>query len=598
MQLYVAVLTVAAFVAAVCAGFILASSPRQRATQLAASLAAGASWWALCEARWNAAGDPGVALLWMRLSAPGWCFLGGIVPHLMARYLDLYPASQNHHRTRLLRFAGFGYAVGTVTLVLAALGLGVHGAVLRVPWGWTYEPGPVLPAYLLLIAPGILYTVVSMLGHMHSPVSVAPRAHRISIRTGIMLPVVLTPLTDVILPVAGVHFPRLGSTSYALFGLVALGTGLRYGMTFFTPKQFSEEILEAIHEGVAMITPTGLIRRANPGLARLVGQPAHLLVGVPLEEILDGSLPAQPGAVEERQARLTDARGEQITVSVSATPLHDRHGNALGLVVVVRDLREIEELRRHMLIQARLAAVGELVAGLAHEINNPLAFVRSNLAMLERHAKLLADPDAVSAAERDELAQESRELVEESLVGVDRAAEIVRGVRRFTHAGSSNREPANLNELLEDAVAMLRPRVRSREIALELRPRPLPSVLCAPQEMRQVFLNLLVNALDAVGDRGQVRAETRVAEDALVVEIRDDGCGMEPDTLERIFDPFFTTKSVGEGTGLGLGIAWNIVRAQGGQIEVRSQPGVGSTFRVQLPVAPDADVFAAAGEAI
>jgi len=83
-----------------------------------------------------------------------------------------------------------------------------------------------------------------------------------------------------------------------------------------------------------------------------------------------------------------------------------------------------------------------------------------------------------------------------------------------------------------------------------------------------------------------------------VVEIRDDGCGMNPETLERIFDPFFTTKSVGEGTGLGLGIAWNIVRAQGGQIEVRSQAGVGTTFRVQMPVAPDADVFTAAGQGI
>jgi len=402
MQLYVAVLAVASFVAAVCAGFILASSPRQRATQLAASLAAGASWWALCEARWNAAADPGVALLWMRLSAPGWCFLGGIVPHLMARYLDLYPARETRRqRTRLLRFAAFGYAVGTLTLALTSLGLGVHGAVLRVPWGWTYEPGPVLPVYLAVIVPGIVYAVGSMLGHMHSPVSVAPRAHRISIRAGITLPVVLTPLTDVILPMAGIHFPRLGSISYALFGLVALGTGLRFGMTFFTPKQFSEEILEAIHEGVAMITPTGLIRRANRGLAHLVGRPAHLLMGAALTDLIDWSPDVQPGAVEDRQVRLLDVRGQQIPVSVSATPLHDRRGNPLGLVVVVRDLREIEELRRHMLIQARLAAVGELVAGLAHEINNPLAFVRSNLALLERHAKLLADPDALSAEERD-----------------------------------------------------------------------------------------------------------------------------------------------------------------------------------------------------
>jgi signal transduction histidine kinase len=288
--------------------------------------------------------------------------------------------------------------------------------------------------------------------------------------------------------------------------------------------------------------------------------------------------------VEEQQGRLIGEKGEGIPVSVSATPLQDRRGNALGLVVVLRDLREIEELRRHMLIQARLAAVGELVAGLAHEINNPLAFVRSNLALLDRHTKAVEDPGAVSDEERSELAQETREIIEESLTGVDRAVEIVRGVRRFTHAGTPDREDANLNELLEDAISMLRPRVHPPEVTITLEPQPLPSVSCAPHELRQVFLNLMVNALDAIGSQGHVVASSRIEGAEAVVEIRDDGCGMDPETIERIFDPFFTTKRVGEGTGLGLGIAWNIVRAQGGQIEVRSKPGEGSSFRVRLPM--------------
>ena len=106
----------------------------------------------------------------------------------------------------------------------------------------------------------------------------------------------------------------------------------------------------------------------------------------------------------------------------------------------------------------------------------------------------------------------------------------------------------------------------------------------APQELRQVFLNLLVNALDAIEQTGRVRVTTRQAGDEVVAEVRDDGCGMTPDVLERIFDPFFTTKRVGEGTGLGLGIAWHIVHAHGGRIEVESAPGAGTTFRVHLPV--------------
>jgi hypothetical protein len=137
MGVYTALLSLAAFVGALCAGFILAQAPRQRATQLAALLASSASWWALCEARWNSTADPETALLWMRLSAPGWVFLCGLVPHLMGRYLDLCPSALTaSRRRRLLRAAAFGYALGGVILLLALSGRTVFGEMLRVPWGW------------------------------------------------------------------------------------------------------------------------------------------------------------------------------------------------------------------------------------------------------------------------------------------------------------------------------------------------------------------------------------------------------------------------------------------------------------------------------
>jgi signal transduction histidine kinase len=582
---YIALLSLSSFVGAVCAGYILAQSPRQRATQLAALLAASASWWALCEAHWNSASGAAEALHWMRLSDPGWIFLGGLVPHLMARYFDVYPApAAPGRRRRLLRAAGFGYAVGIALLPLDWLSRTVHGEVYATPWGWSYTPGPAQLAFMALITAPIVLAATAMLGNLHSPLTVATRAHRISIRAGILTPMVLTPLTDIILPAAGIEFPRLGSTAYALFGLIAVGTGLHFGISFFTPRQFSEEILDTLHEGVAMITPRGFVRRANRGLARLCGREREALVGLELRAVLRWDPPPPPGAVEEEHAELTDADGRTIPVSVSAAPLCDQRGNAMGLVVVVRDLREIEELRRHMLIQARLAAVGELAAGLAHEINNPLAFVRSNLAQLERHWKALADPGALPPEEREAIAEEGRELIEESLVGVDRAAETVRGVRHFTHAGPSAREAADLNELLEDAISILRPRLHPPDLVIELHGGAIPPVRCAPQELRQVFLNLLVNALDAVGERGRVVVATRREGDAVVTEVSDDGCGMSPETLERIFDPFFTTKRVGEGTGLGLAIAWHIVRRHGGRIDVESSPGSGTRFRVRLPI--------------
>jgi signal transduction histidine kinase len=259
----------------------------------------------------------------------------------------------------------------------------------------------------------------------------------------------------------------------------------------------------------------------------------------------------------------------------------------MGLVVVLRDLREIEDLRRRMFTQARLAAVGELAAGLAHEINNPLAFVRANLGQLERHWESLCAGD-LSAGELQLTARDGREMIQESMIGADRAVEIVRGVRRFTHAGFSNRELADPNELIEDTLSMLRS--ESNPTTIDFRRGEIPPVLCEPQQLRQVFLNLVNNALQAVSQGGRIEIASGREGDDVVVEVSDDGEGMDAATLDRIFDPFFTTKEVGEGTGLGLAISWHIVSAHGGRIDVRSTPGNGSRFYVRLPIKGVEDV--------
>jgi two-component system NtrC family sensor kinase len=259
---------------------------------------------------------------------------------------------------------------------------------------------------------------------------------------------------------------------------------------------------------------------------------------------------------------------------------------------VAQDPRELADLRRQLITSARLAAVGELAAGIAHEINNPLAFVRSNLSQLEAIWKELRLLPAVP--EHAELLSDVDALFEESIEGVDRAAEIVRSVRGFAHAGSAEREPTDLRPLLEDVLHVASAQLRSRVNVLREYDDDLPHVVCAPQQLRQVFLNLVVNAAQAVEAGGHVLVATRPDGDHVIVSVGDDGCGIAPDVIDRIFDPFFTTKPVGEGTGLGLGIAHQIVASHGGEIEVESEPGHGSVFRVRLP-AVRGDQLAVAG---
>jgi signal transduction histidine kinase len=252
--------------------------------------------------------------------------------------------------------------------------------------------------------------------------------------------------------------------------------------------------------------------------------------------------------------------------------------------VVVRDLREVADLRHRLVTSARLAAVGELAAGIAHEINNPMAFVRANLSQLESRWKdVRAELEHAGRADAlHETLGDVDELLADSLEGVDRAVEIVRNVKGFAHPGNGGREPVDLHRIVEDALRLISPQLRGRaEVEKDF--QELPELLGVPQQLRQVFVNLLLNASQAISPGGRIQLATRSENGRAVVIVADDGPGIAPEIIDRIFDPFFTTKPVGEGTGLGLGIAYQIVRSHGGAIKVESPPGQGATFRVELP---------------
>jgi signal transduction histidine kinase len=268
--------------------------------------------------------------------------------------------------------------------------------------------------------------------------------------------------------------------------------------------------------------------------------------------------------------------------------LTDRKGSLIGIVLVARDLRELEALRGRLVVSGRLAAVGELAAGIAHEINNPLAYVRANLSLLRQHWESLGVEleKSESSVSCDDLIAEGAEMIDESLEGVDRATAIVRDVKGLAHAGRGERSVADLNELLDGVLRMAAPQLRVTAV-IEKDYGALPLVHCAPQELQQVFLNLILNASQAIVQRGVIRLRTEAQAETVTVWIEDDGCGIEAELLDRIFDPFFTTKPVGEGTGLGLGIAHEIVRKHGGKITFDSKPGRGTVVGVRLPMGVD-----------
>ncbi|MFW5877175.1 MAG: response regulator [Myxococcota bacterium] len=256
---------------------------------------------------------------------------------------------------------------------------------------------------------------------------------------------------------------------------------------------------------------------------------------------------------------------------------------AQAVLVMFRDVTERHEMQARMMAADRMASVGNLAAGVAHELNNPLAYVLSNIRMLGE--ELDASEGNLSAPRRKTV----RELVEESVHGIERMRLIVRDLKTFARIDDEDHQSlVKVDQLVDSCVGLCRNEIRHRG-RLDKRLDPAPSVRINESRLAQVVLNLLINAAQALPEqRGHAnRVTVRTGEHAggAVIEVEDNGEGISPDRRHHIFDPFYTTKSVGEGTGLGLSICHNIVTAAGGDISLESTPGKGSTFRVWLPMA-------------
>jgi signal transduction histidine kinase len=294
------------------------------------------------------------------------------------------------------------------------------------------------------------------------------------------------------------------------------------------------------------------------------------------------------------------------------TEAKDKEASLLEALEQQRKLnKRLEEAQSQLLQSEKMASIGQLAAGVAHELNNPIGFVHSNLGTLEGYlADLFAIVDAYAALEveaaaagvsleaiealkkakdLDYLRQDVFQLLKESKDGLARLRNIVKDLKNFSHVDAAEWSWADLHQGIDSTLNIVWNELKYKCKVTKAYGQ-LPEVYCLPAQLNQVFMNLLVNAGQAIEDKGEITIRTGIdasRADHVWVEITDTGKGIAEESLGRIFEPFYTTKPVGKGTGLGLSLSYSIVKKHQGAIEVSSEVGVGSTFRVVLPVKPE-----------
>jgi signal transduction histidine kinase len=427
---------------------------------------------------------------------------------------------------------------------------------------WTAHPPQHGPVFWAAVAYGWLLVSVGTVVFLVA----ARRRGRVSwLKLGVLAGGVLLPLIGQIAFLAwggGATDPTPILVGFAglIFRLLVFDSGI----AVFLPAA-RRDVIEQLEIGVLVADIDGCVVDANPAAAQLVA-PSPVL-GQPLSELL-----AAARSVPER------------VIEIQSAPVRGRLGE-VGRFAVLTDRTASSRGDRQLLQAHKLEALGILTAGIAHEVNNPLAFVRANLSGLEELAQGLRDPTlrATLPSKLAELASDAPELVAEAIEGVERIGRLVRRLRRFARGEgvATPYGPVDLREVAEKACALSGVGLPGGAIRRVLHPVPL--VPGNEDELVQIAVNLLVNAIQASGGRPEIEVEVRSARGGVTLAVRDRGEGIPAAALPRLFDPFFTTKPPGQGTGLGLSLSFDLARQHGGTLEGANRPGGGAEFELWIP---------------
>jgi PAS domain S-box-containing protein len=343
-------------------------------------------------------------------------------------------------------------------------------------------------------------------------------------------------------------------------------------------KDFSENIVASLSVGVLTAGLDDKIESWNPQIGEMLERPAADAIGRSLTDVLPPELSAdiasqglESPVTGVYRYRLALPSKRALVANVSVAPLQGKSGERIGRLILIDDITQRARMEDQMLQTEKLTSLGLLAAGVAHEVNTPLAVISNYIQMLAKQIP----------------AEDSKQLTIDKIVRQTfRASEIVNNLLNFSRTGGAEFREVDLNALLDETLLLVQHPMKTAKVTtLRNYGVGLPPVVGSPNRLQQVFLNFFLNARDAMPNGGMLEVRTAAPNGSVEVEITDTGMGIPAENLHRIFDPFFTTKSSGRGTGLGLSVSYGIIKEHAGKIDVRSTPGKGTSFRLEFPAA-------------
>ncbi len=567
--------------------FIFLRDTRKPLSRIFMLLCLSLALWSFAEFGYRQADNLETAYFWLKLSD-----LSFIVSPVLLHFVLVFTREWRLLRSKLTYL--LLYAPALVVILVSLTTDMIGGEPVKEYWGWTCAiPESSLVynvTYFWAYGLGILSIYLCLLCYLKE-LDHKRKQQAKYVLIGFLIVLATGLITEWMLPLLQVRIPELTTTTFTIACACAGYAMWKYELFAMTPANAAEGIISTMPDSLLLVGPDQSITLANKATLKMLGYKESELIGQAVEIIFaekDGEKAVVGGmAAEESEARFVVAEtsfrtkaGKSVPISLSRSVMRDREGKLQGIIYIGRDIterklaeEEKQRMEEHLQIAGRLAAVGELSAGVAHELNNPLAAIQG-------FAQFLAQRENV-----DETTKSDAETIYKE---AQRATRITGNLLSFARRQKPEKRLVSINEVVEKALELhaYRMKVNNIEVLLEL-DTGLPMTMADPDQMQQVFVNVLSNAEQAMTEAhggGKLCVKTQKVRKVIRIAFTDDGPGISEDNLRRMFDPFFTTKDVGKGTGLGLSICYGLVEGHGGHMYARSKPGKGTTIVVEIPI--------------